>query len=200
MSQSSDSNDQSIILFLRIIKDSRDFRAACENLVSLSSIDSCKFRAQMSTFWQLASRLYLDCTELARWCEVDTGRKMGSRPKGLSTAPVVSSVNIEQSIRGTLRLFFEGVPVWDDFNTENAIPMSRGLINAMDYINSLSLHLPEIYCESFRLERHLTELGRDMDESAKSRALVSVSHMGRNHISFVLPALEWLSDKDNWAR
>ncbi len=67
-----------------------------------------------------------------------------------------------------------------------------------DYIDLLALHLPEIYDETIRLEDWLHRLTLDPSEAVLTRAIVSAEHLSKNHIGYVLPALEWLIDINAW--
>lgn len=67
-----------------------------------------------------------------------------------------------------------------------------------DYLNSIELHLPEIYGETIRIEAQGIEFLRSNDSGSLADVLVGLEHTGRNHISFVLRALDWLVDEISW--
>ncbi len=67
-----------------------------------------------------------------------------------------------------------------------------------EYLNSIELHLPEIYGETLRIEIDGREFLQTNDSGSLAYLLVGLEHAGRNHISFVQRALDWLADEDSW--
>jgi len=60
------------------------------------------------------------------------------------------------------------------------------------------LHLPEIYEETVFLEECANILSEQRSRKIAVAMMIGLQHMGRNHISFLQPALDWLSDEEYW--
>jgi hypothetical protein len=173
------------------------FRQAVDSVLSDQSSEPAVFRDCMYEIWVGASRLYLDQVEIHE-CDVDDLNATLATIQITAAKEKDNPADAEGRIRTRLRAHLEKLTIWDRFQMHNAIPASRGLKEKEDYIDSLALHLPEIYGETIRLEDLLHRLILDPSETALTRALISAEHLGKNHISYVLPALEWLTDADAW--
>ena len=105
----------------------------------------------------------------------------------------------EKTLREKLHKELESSPCWSrHFKPENSFSELTGLRSRRDYTDKLTLHLPEIYEESFRVEACTKDFLASHDGSALAQLVVGLQHLGRNHISFVLQALEWAADEDSW--
>lgn len=105
----------------------------------------------------------------------------------------------EKTLREKLQQKLESSTCWvHHFKPENSFSELTGLRSRRDYANKLTLHLPEIYEESFRVEACAKDFSASHDGSALAQLVVGLQHLGRNHISFVLQALEWVADEDSW--
>jgi len=64
-------------------------------------------------------------------------------------------------------------------------------------MNAFGLHLPEIYEEAVRAKGYAKRL---LEESGDTGAFLTVSldHLCQNHVSFVIPALQWAADESTW--
>jgi hypothetical protein len=107
-------------------------------------------------------------------------------------------VHREQELRARLKQRLEELPVWNQFGSENPLAAIVGLNTAKDYIQSLELHLPEIYEETVFLEKCANILLERRSRKIAVAMMIGLQHMGRNHISFLQPALDWLSDEEYW--
>lgn len=105
----------------------------------------------------------------------------------------------EKSLRENLLQRLESSTCWSRcFKPENSFSELTGLRSRQDYIDKLTLHLPEIYEESFRVEACTKDFLARREGSTLAQLAVGLQHRGRNHISFVLQALEWVADEDSW--
>lgn len=105
----------------------------------------------------------------------------------------------EKALRERLQQKLESSTCWGHhFKPENSFSELTGLRSRRDYTDRLTLHLPEIYEESFRVEACAKDFSASHDGSVLAQLAVGLQHLGRNHISFVLQALEWVADEDSW--
>jgi hypothetical protein len=105
----------------------------------------------------------------------------------------------EEDLRERLLRELEFSACWKrQFKPENAFSELTGLRSRRDYIDKLTLHLPEIYEESFRVEACAKDFIASRTGSALAQLAIRLQHLSRNHISFVLQALEWAADEDSW--
>lgn len=105
----------------------------------------------------------------------------------------------EKTLREKLQQRLESSTCWNHhFKPENSFSELTGLRSRRDYTDKLTLHLPEIYEESFRVETFTKDFMASHDGSALAQLVVGLQHLGRNHISFVLQPLEWVADEDSW--
>lgn len=184
-------------LLQRTCTDTLMFRQAVNSVLSHQCREPVVFRDCMYEIWVAAARLYLDQVEICKRDKDDLNAKLGTS-EITAVKETENPADAEWRIRTRLRAHLEQLTIWERYQMHNAIPASRGLKGKKDYIDSLALHLPEIYGETIRLEDWLHRLMFDASEAVLTRAIVSAEHLGKNHISFVLPALEWLTDADAW--
>jgi len=112
---------------------------------------------------------------------------------------LVQSNNLrEQSVRERLRQKLETSPCWTMFRPENPFSELTGLRSLQDYTDKLTLHLPEIYEETFGVEVCVKSFLANHNSSALAQTFIGLQHLGRNHIAFVLQALEWAADEGSW--
>lgn len=104
----------------------------------------------------------------------------------------------ENNLREKLRHELEGSPSWKGFRPENPFSELTGLWSLQDYTDRFTLHLPEIYEETFRVEVWTRDFLTNHGASALAQLVIGLQHLGRNHISFVLQALEWASNESSW--
>lgn len=182
----------------RLPMDTLRFRESINSLLSDIWTEPLMFCDHLYEVWLAVSRLYLDQVEIHK-CTIDD-LEAGMGVSGLlATANRVDELAATESqVRVRLRTYLEQLTIWDCYDAKNAIPISRGLKSKEDYIGVLALHLPEVYAETIRLEHCAHKLLADPSKEALSQAIVSAEHLGKNHISYVLPALEWLTDCDAW--
>jgi hypothetical protein len=105
----------------------------------------------------------------------------------------------EKNLREKLQQELASSSCWNHhFNPENSFSELTGLRSRRDYTDRLTLHLPEIYEESFRVEACAKDFLVSHDGSTLAQLVAGLQHLGRNHISFVLQGLEWVADEDSW--
>jgi hypothetical protein len=104
----------------------------------------------------------------------------------------------ERNLREKFRERLESSPCWIHFKPQNPSSADTGLKTLQDYIEKFTLHLPEIYEETLRVEVCAKSFLNNHNDSALAQLVVGLQHLGRNHISFVLQALEWAADEDSW--
>ena len=153
-----------------------------------------------NTLQSICSQIQIRATEL----QLDRHQILGLIPKmrlSSKAAPPVEpkrDVHREQELRSRLKQRLEELPVWNQFRSENPLAAIVGLNTAKDYIQSLGLHLPEIYEETVFLEKCANILLEQRSRKIALAMMIGLQHMGRNHITFLQPALDWLSDEEYW--
>lgn len=73
-----------------------------------------------------------------------------------------------------------------------------GIVTVEDFICCLRLHIPEIFAECRRLDEFIADAISRHNGEFFGAMRVSVRHIIRHHIPFVIYPLEWSSDPDNW--
>jgi hypothetical protein len=140
------------------------------------------------------SQLYLDY--VAMLANLSKLEKLSST--AFRAEPIESNINRDNLLRQRFRKRVESLPCWPLFEPENAFSKFTGLRTLKDYFDSFSLHLPEIYEETFRAEGYARIFRKRQSASALTGLVVSLQHMGRHHISYARFALEWAADECSW--
>ena len=170
------------------------YREAVDNVFSLAIAKPLDWQQCFREILICASQLYLDYLLVI---------------KNLPAMEAVSSNDVsglirtdtlrEKTLREELQQKLESSTCWThDFKPENSFSEWTGLRSRRDYTDKLTLHLPEIYEESFRVEACTKDFLASHDGSALAQLVVGLQHLGRNHIGFVLQALEWAADEGSW--
>jgi hypothetical protein len=139
-------------------------------------------------------QLYLDYLLVVR--DLPTFESISS--KGSVNDRVRADAIRERSLRERLKQKLESSTCWSYFNPKNSFSELTGLCSLKDYWDKFTLHLPEIYEETFRVEACVKDFLARRDESSLAQIVIGLQHLGRNHISFLLQALEWASDDNSW--
>ncbi len=105
----------------------------------------------------------------------------------------------EQTLRRKLTQELEDGARWAAFMPINPFSDDTGLIDLQAYKNRLTLHLPEIYEETFHVEVFAQSFLSNQNSTALAYLSVGLEHLGKNHISFVLQALQWLAYEGSWS-
>lgn len=143
-----------------------------------------------------ASQLYADYVsltfDLAR-LEVPEAPVQVSRADRAATFP-----NREGDLRNRCSAVLRAMPCWGELDSNAPFGKITGLQSPADYIERLALHLPEIYEESIRVEGWANGLGAGSAATTLGPLVVGLEHMGRNHLLFALPALQFAADETSW--
>lgn len=170
------------------------YREAVDRVVPAASTNPADWRRHFFEILICASQLYLGYLLVVRDL---TALETVSSKSGSSGHVRVDTVR-EKNLREKLKQELESSPCWGYFKPDNPLSEFTGLRNLQDYLDRFTLHLPEIYEETFRLESCTKEFLASHDRAALAQFTVGLQHLGRNHISFVLQALEWAADEDSW--
>ena len=100
-------------------------------------------------------------------------------------------------MRPKFRTRLESLHCWAQFQPESEFAAENQLRVLEDYINNLALHLPEIYGETFNMERCVNRLRQQKDYTAVAEMIVGLGHIA-HHVSYCRYALETLSDEWRW--
>jgi hypothetical protein len=146
-----------------------------------------------------ASRLYLDYL-LLRELEAHIYAE-DPRPKRRPIVPYSYSPRAgtakEESMRAKFRSRVESLKCWGRFQPESEFADDNHLRSLEDYINTLELHLPEIYGETFNMELSLKRFVEEKDFAAVADLIVGLAHIA-HHVSYCHYALEILSEDRRW--
>ena len=178
----------------RLPLDLAAYRAAVDQLVSSALMTPRGWQQLFLEISICASQLYLDYLLVAKALpEIDS---VSLAVKGIDHVPV--DALREKRLREKLKHELESSPSWNHFKAENPFSELTGLRSLQDYTEKFTLHLPEIYEETFRAEVYTKAFLRTHSASTLSQLAVALQHLSRNHIGFVLQALEWASDEGSW--
>ena len=170
------------------------YREAVDRIFSVTSTTPADWRQRFFEILICTSQLYLDYLLVVR--DLPALEAISSK-SGSSSHVRVDTIR-EKNLRGKLTQELESSPCWSHFKPDNPFSEFTGLRNLHDYIGKFTLHLPEIYEETFRVEICSKDFLASHDSSVLAQLTVGLQHLGRNHISFVLQALEWAADEDSW--
>jgi len=104
----------------------------------------------------------------------------------------------EVALRDQFRTRLRSLPCWNHFDPRIPFSDLTGLRTLDDYLDSFSLHLPEIYEETLRVEKYTKTLISGATDSALAAVTVGLEHLAYNHLSFVLMALQWAANDATW--
>ena len=142
------------------------------------------------------SQLYLDYLFVLK----DSSSYETKRTRVRSQKLPKADIHREKDLRERFQLALASSPHWKYFAPEeNAFSDEIGLRTLDDYLHSFSLHLPEIYEETFRIESFIKIFLENRSDDALVGLLVGLQHMGRNHISFVQQTLECAAEDISWS-
>jgi hypothetical protein len=179
----------------KLQQDLLSYRTAVEKIFYSTHATSSEWRRYFIEILTCALHLYLDYAFVV---------KSPFSREGLSVEAGGSGTfrldnKAEKTLREKLQQELDASPCWNrQFIPENSFSKLIGLQSRKDYIDKFTLHLPEIYGESFRVEAYIKECLTGQKKSAFAQLFIGLQHLARNHISFVLQALEWAADEDSW--
>ncbi len=170
------------------------YREAVDQIFSPTLTTPSDWQQSLLEISIYSSRLYLDYLLVRKtFPELDG---VSSAVDGIGHVP--ADALREKRLREKLKHKLESSPSWSHFRPENPFSELTGLRTVRDYTDRFTLHLPEIYEETFRAEICTREFLTNQSAAALARLGVALQHLGRNHIGFVLQALEWAADEGSW--
>ncbi len=179
-----------------LISNLQAYRSAMDRLFSRPLARPSDCRKYFLDLLVCVARLYLDTLvlsdELSK-SRVATKSNVPCRPDSVDV-----DVDRFMILRQRFRERLESLQCWEYFQPECPFSELTGLRTHTDYLNSFTLHLPEIYEETLRAEKYAQALLKTPRGIRTSALVVSLEHLGRNHISFVLPGLQWAADEMTW--
>ena len=178
----------------RLLLDLVAYRRAVDHVISSAATPPGHWQQCFVEISICTSQLYLDYLLVTKASPHHDSLSVSVDEVGLVSIDVFR----EKHLREELKNKIESSSSWKHFKADNALSTLAGLRNIQDYVDRFTLHLPEIYEETFRAEIYANTLLRTQSVYALSRLLVALQHLGRNHIGFVLQALEWASDEGSW--
>jgi hypothetical protein len=106
----------------------------------------------------------------------------------------------ELRVRTRFRRQIESLPCWACFAPRNTFVSENNLKSQADYVDSLALHIPEIYSEAIKISRDIRRVPADGLPSSLTVAEISVrlEHIA-HHSSYCRHTLEILSYEDSWS-
>ena len=170
------------------------YREAVDQIFSSTPTKPTDWQQRFFEILICASQLYLDYLLVVR----DLPALETASSKGSSSRRFRVDTLREKNFREKLRQVLESSPCWIHFKPDNPFSEFTGLRNLQDYIARFTLHLPEVYEETFRVEVCTNDFLASRDSSALAQLVVGLQHLGRNHIAFVLQPLEWAADEGSW--
>lgn len=178
----------------RLIENCANYRRAVDRLLELTSNEPAAWRALLFEILCCASQLYLDYLHVRK---LDIDREVSETKDPGGEFPG-SNIAREKAIREAVRQRLSLSPIQAHFDPRSRMNVLRGLASIDDYFNNLTLHVPEVYEESIRLQAIAERFSQCQSGSALARMIVSAEHLARNHVSFLQSALDQLSDEDSW--
>lgn len=170
------------------------YREAVDEIFSLSPATPRAWQQRLFEILVCTSQLYLDYLLVVR----NLPALDAVSSKGSSSDLVRADVLRERNLREKLKHELESSPPWNHFRPENSFSEFTGLRSLQDYMDQFTLHLPEIYEETFRAEVCTKDFLANRNAFALAQLVVALQHLARNHIGFVLQALEWALDEGSW--
>lgn len=165
------------------------YRAAVNRVYSSKLSRSRDCRRYLVDVLVCATRLYLDSLSLTKALS------------SVESMPGASLIGIDRrryaSFRKRFRERLRSRPAWAFFRPEIPFAEFIGLRTLESYLENFGLHIPEVYEETFRVEQYARRW-LDHNERSVEALLVAMQHMSRNHISFLVPALQWAADEGSW--
>ncbi len=108
-------------------------------------------------------------------------------------------VTTEQELRVRLERKLREVDL-AGLDLSNPFLNDYGVVTSEDFVHCLGMHISEIFIESLRLDDYAKQFLTSKDEGSLLGGMrVSIYHIIRHHIPFLVPPLEWACDTDNWA-
>ena len=178
----------------KLLVDLASYRQAVDQIFSPLLKGPKEWRERLFEVLICTSQLYLDYLLIIKSLPI---MEVISSESGSSNFVRTNLVR-ERNLRERLKHKLESSRPWSGFRPENPFSGITGLCSRQDYIDRFTLHLPEIYEETFQVEACTKNYLLSHNGAALAQLGVGLQHLGRNHISFVLQPLEWAADADSW--
>jgi hypothetical protein len=166
------------------------YRKTLDRIFSKPAKTSSSLRQYFFDLLVCTSQLYLDYLLLLK----DSPSYETKKTKFPRQKLPVADIHSEKDLRERFRRALESSPHWEHFIPDNPFSHETRLHTLDDYLHRFTHHLPEIYEETFRIESDLNIFLENLSDEVLAHLLVSLQHMARNHISFVLQTLEWAAE------
>jgi hypothetical protein len=174
--------------------DLSTFRGALDRLLSINIAAPKHFQGCFLELAICASRLYLDYLLVIRVFEDLESISTEARAVDFVSSDLLN----ENLLRTEVRRKLESSVFSNQFRAHDAFHDGTGLNDVKDYVGAFALHLPEVYQESLRAQVYASAFVATASSFALAQLFISLQHLARNHVGFVLQALERASDEDNW--
>lgn len=175
-------------IFRRLARHCADYRRSVDQIFCEDDL-SAPLRLQ-SIFRQIQIRtaqLQVDGHQL-----LESIPKMRMSSKAAPSVEARHDLHRERDLRTRLQQRLEQLQVWNQFDSENPLAALVGLHSTKDYIQSLELH-PAGDLRGNPVFGGVFEcLSEQRIREVAVVTIIGLQHMGRNHISFLQPALDWL--------
>lgn len=179
--------------FRQLVLHTQDFRRVADQLFTLDVTSCDAIRSHFLKLLLSTSQLYMDCIQFTVELPSLYANSFGGACKHIAE----SQLQRERDYRERYRRIVESLP-WQHFRRHEMYTL-LGLNSAEKYQTNLSLHIPEMYEESFRVETYAGRLSRSTPKSSLSELEVNFSHLADNHAVFALPALKGMSEDVCWS-
>jgi hypothetical protein len=179
-----------------LISNLKAYRSAMDRLFSLPLARPSDCRKYFLNLLICVTRLYLDVLVLSN--ELSKGSVPRRTTALRRPEPISVDADRFMKLREHFRERLDSLQCWEYFQPEIPFSELTGLRTRSDYLNSFTLHLPEIYEETVRAEKYAQAVLGTRGTIRTSELMVSLQHLGHNHISFVLPSLQWAADEMTW--
>lgn len=191
----------------QMVQDCKSYRVAIDRLFSWKLARPRDCRRYFGGLLTTMSRLYLDSLIVKK--EIPALRAF-CHPIGPGAAPrdvwgaqrfaeiASKQVLTEKVLRQRLNERLASRLCWSFFEPRVPFAESIRLETLQDYLDSFGLHLPEIYSGTLQVESYVRSFRKKPDTGTLVDLELGLTHMSRNHISFVHFAIEWVSDEATW--
>jgi hypothetical protein len=177
----------------KMLGDFAGYREAVGHVLAERSQSVERWRILLEALQLSTATLYLDYLQVTRpLADLNLPSRKRFRKKPINSA------DDQHALRARFREHLESTVPWQNFRSGNPFSSITNLRSKEDYLQVLALHVPEIYQETLVLEPAVSRFLQEETANDQAMLIVGLQHLGRNHISFLLPALEWITDESSW--
>ncbi len=178
----------------QLIQDCSAYREAVDEMLSIDSESAEEWRRCLLKILICGTKLQMDRLILVQKAQEVTRLRINSK----TPIDLKHDVKREKETRRRVEQCLKAASVWNTFRGDNPLARLHNLRSVDDYHTSFRLHLPEIYEETFYLEKAAALFIAEPSQTILVLLFIALDHMGHNHFNFVQPALDWASDEDWW--